>query len=85
MLSYRILDTNQRERGRFTAERIFERISDGRSDARTKVQVEGTGEWTELGNLPEFAERLKSDKLPPRISNARAGRKRFKCRARKLA
>ena len=64
---YRIIDTNQKERGPFDAERICVRIADGRSDAQTKARIEGTDEWRRLGDLPEFAEALKQGELPPPI------------------
>lgn len=65
MSLYRIIDTNQRERGPFSAERICQRIADGRSDAQTKVQVEGSDEWIQLGDIPEFAEPLRWGDHPP--------------------
>ena len=55
---YRIIDTNERERGPFSAERIAQRIADGRANSHTKVQIEGSDEWIPLGNLPEFSETL---------------------------
>src|ERR1039458_6410339 len=65
MSLYRIIDTNQRERGPFSAERICQRIADGRSDAQTKVQIEGSDEWIQLGDIPEFAEPLRWGDHPP--------------------
>jgi hypothetical protein len=67
---YRIIDTNQKERGPFDAERICVRIADGRSDAQTKARIEGTDEWRRLGDLPEFAEALKQGELPPPMPSA---------------
>ena len=70
MSSYKIIDTNQRERGPFDAGRICERIADGRSDAQTPVQVEGSGEWKRLGELPEFAGALRAAAASPESAKA---------------
>jgi hypothetical protein len=55
MARYKIIDTNGREQGPFSAEEICEQIESARSDALTKVQVEGGDEWRRLGELREFA------------------------------
>jgi hypothetical protein len=52
---YKIIGADGRDYGPVSAAELREWISEGRANARTQVQVEGSSEWRTLGALPEFA------------------------------
>src|SRR5258708_7381972 len=52
---YKIIGADCREYGPVTVEQIQQWIREGRANAQTKVQAEGTTEWKALGELPEFS------------------------------
>src|SRR4051794_13851807 len=52
---YKIVGADQEVYGPVTAEELRRWMAEGRADAQTLVQVEGSAEWKPLGTLPEFA------------------------------
>ncbi|MDB6112164.1 MAG: domain containing protein [Pedosphaera sp.] len=52
---YKIVGADQEVYGPVTAEELRRWIAEGRANAQTPVQREGSGEWKPLGTLPEFA------------------------------
>ena len=68
MASYKIIGADGKEYGPVTAEQIRQWITEGRANAQSKLQAEGGADWQLLGNVPEFADALRS--LPPPISAA---------------
>ena len=55
---YKIIGGDQKEYGPVSIEQMRQWIAEGRVNAQTSVQLEGTTEWKPLGSLPEFAELL---------------------------
>jgi hypothetical protein len=56
MANYKLIGADLLEYGPVSAEQIRQWISDGRVNAETKLQPEGTTEWKPLAEVPEFAE-----------------------------
>ncbi len=56
---YTIIGRDQNEYGPVTAEQVRQWIAEGRIDAQTQVQAEGSGLWKPLTDFPGFAEPLK--------------------------
>src|SRR5439155_14946737 len=71
---YKIIGGDEREYGPVTPEQLRLWISEGRVNARTKTQVEGSTEWKPLGSIPEFAAALgippPVSSMPPLVSSA---------------
>jgi len=55
---YKIIGGDGNEYGPVDLVQIRQWIQDGRANAQTKVQPEGTTEWQTLGDIPELAELL---------------------------
>ncbi len=53
---YKILGVDGREYGPATAEQLRQWIREGRANAQTKAQAEGTTEWKPIAAFPEFAD-----------------------------
>jgi hypothetical protein len=53
---YKILGVDGREYGPVTAEQLRQWIREGRANAQTKAQAEGTTEWKPISAFPEFAD-----------------------------
>jgi hypothetical protein len=51
---YKIIGADQKEYGPITADQLRQWISEGRINANTKVQAEGSGVWKTVSELPEF-------------------------------
>lgn len=51
---YRIIGGDGKEYGPVGAEELRQWIAEGRANAQTRVQIEGSGDWRALGELPEF-------------------------------
>jgi hypothetical protein len=65
---YKILGTDQKVYGPVGAVELRQWIAEGRANAQSQVQAEGTAEWRVLGTVPEFAADLAaaaSRALPP--------------------
>jgi hypothetical protein len=58
MQKYKILGADQKEYGPVTAEVLRQWIAQGRANARTLIQQEGSTEWKPLSSYPEFADLL---------------------------
>ncbi len=55
---YKIIGADGKEYGPVNADQIRQWIAEGRVNAQTKAQAEGSAEWTPLGEFPEFNEAL---------------------------
>jgi hypothetical protein len=58
---YTLIGGDGKPYGPVSLQQIRAWIAEGRANAQTKVRLEGTQEWTELGELPE----LRSPETPP--------------------
>ncbi len=52
---YKIIGADGKESGPVSAEGLRQWIAEGRANAQTKIQVEGSTEWKRLEELPEFS------------------------------
>lgn len=52
---YRIIGADGKEYGPITAEQLAQWIAEGRANGQTRVRAEGTAEWRDLCEFPEFA------------------------------
>ena len=52
---YKILGGDGKEYGPISAATLRQWISEGRANAQTQVQAEGSTAWVALGQIPEFA------------------------------
>jgi len=55
---YKIIGGDQREYGPVSAEELKRWINEGRLNAQTRAQREGSSEWKPLSEFPEFAQAL---------------------------
>ena len=62
---FRIIGGDGRQYGPIEADKVRQWIAEGRANAQTMVQVEGSAEWKPLGSLPEFASSLAEAVVPP--------------------
>jgi hypothetical protein len=62
MPSYKIIGADLKEYGPVSEEQIRQWIIEGRVDSETKLQVEGSGEWKQLADVPELAAPLKGNR-----------------------
>jgi TM2 domain-containing membrane protein YozV len=62
---YKIIGADGREYGPVTSEQIHQWIREGRANAQTKVQPEGSTEWKTLAEIPEFAATAPAAAPPP--------------------
>jgi len=67
---YKIIGADQKEYGPVSAEQLRAWIVEGRVNALTSVQLEGTTEWKPLGSLREFAELLGARAVAPGVPPA---------------
>lgn len=66
---YKIIGADQKAYGPVSVEQIRHWITEGRVNAHTQIQAEGTEEWKPLSSFPEFADALgASASVPPPIS-----------------
>lgn len=76
---YKILGTDQKEYGPVTAEVVRQWIAQGRANAQTRAQAEGSTEWKPLSDFAEFKDALPAGGAagpppPPRMHTPAAGR-----------
>ena len=72
---YKIIGADGKEYGPVTAEQLHRWISEGRANAQTQVQSEGSTEWKSLGILPEFADTfVRTQPPPPQVETVNAQR-----------
>jgi hypothetical protein len=64
---YKIVGGDGREYGPVSIDQLRRWVAEGRADAQTRVQAEGSAEWKALSELPEFADlaRPAPPALPP--------------------
>jgi hypothetical protein len=63
---FKIIGVDKKEYGPVSPEHIRQWIAEGRANAATLVQAEGSAQWVPLGSLPEFAAALPTrPSLPP--------------------
>ena len=55
---YKIIGADQNEYGPITAEQVRQWVAEGRLNGLSKIQVDGSGVWKQLRDLPEFATSL---------------------------
>ncbi len=55
---YKLIGADKREYGPVTADQLRQWIAEGRVNAQTPVQPEGSTEWKTIGELPEFSDAL---------------------------
>ena len=55
---YKIIGANQVEYGPITAEQVRQWVTEGRLNGLSKIQVDGSGQWKQLREMPEFASLL---------------------------
>jgi len=62
---YKIIGADGKEYGPVSAAQLRQWVQEGRANAQTQVQVEGSTAWSPLGTLPEFAEVFAAGSPPP--------------------
>ena len=70
---YKIIGADGREYGPITAEQIRQWIAEGRANAQTRAQREGSNEWKSLSAFTEFAALLApplAGAIPPRLTSS---------------
>src|SRR4051794_31171613 len=67
---YKVVGIDQQEYGPVSAEELRRWIAEGRANAQTLAQAEGTAEWKPLINFPEFTPVLAGtfQPIPPPFS-----------------
>lgn len=63
---YRIIGADGREYGPTGADQIRKWIAEGRANAQTRIQAEGSGWWVPLGSMAEFADMFPAAAAPPK-------------------
>ena len=63
---YKIIGADGNEYGPITAEQVRQWVAEGRLNGLSKIQVDGSGIWVQLRDMPEFAASLSPP--PPAIS-----------------
>jgi hypothetical protein len=53
-MNYKVLGSDQKEYGPATPEELRQWLAEGRANARTLVQAEGSADWKPLGSFPEL-------------------------------
>jgi hypothetical protein len=64
---YKIIGADGNEYGPISADQLRQWIAEGRANAQTKVQPEGSTEWKTLGTLAEFADVFAGTTPPPTV------------------
>src|SRR5262249_19809258 len=62
---YKIIGADRKEYGPVSVEELRRWIAEGRLNAQSLVQAEGTAEWKPLGAFAEFADALAAKAGPP--------------------
>jgi TM2 domain-containing membrane protein YozV len=62
---YKIIGADGRQYGPISAEQVKQWVAEGRANAQTMVQAEGSTEWKALANFPEFAAQIPHSAPPP--------------------
>ena len=61
---YKIRGGDGKEYGPVSTETLKQWVAEGRANAQTQIQAEGTTEWLALGQLPEFADQAAAPVTP---------------------
>ena len=64
---YKIIGADGREYGPVSADQLRQWIREGRANAQTKTQAEGSTEWKPLGEFPEFLDLLGASGPAPTV------------------
>lgn len=62
---YKIIGADGRQYGPISADQLQQWIAQGRANAQTMAQVEGSTEWKPLASFPEFATQVSAAAVPP--------------------
>jgi hypothetical protein len=62
---YKIIGADQNEYGPITAGQVRQWMAEGRLNGLSKIQVDGSGVWKQLRDMPEFATLLPPPPPPP--------------------
>ena len=64
---FKIIGADDREYGPVTGDQVRQWIREGRANAQTRIQPEGSTDWTTLGSLSEFEDVLgrRPEQIPP--------------------
>ena len=62
---YKIIGADQNEYGPITAEQVRQWVAEGRLNGLSKIQVDGSGVWKQLRDMPEFSTLLPPPPPPP--------------------
>lgn len=75
MATYKIIGHDQKQYGSVTEDQLRQWIREGRANAQTRVQLEGTTEWKTLGERPEFQTALAgaAPSAPPPLPSSPPG------------
>jgi hypothetical protein len=74
MANYRVIGGDQKQYGPVSTEDLRRWIAQGRLDAQTKVQIEGSAEWKSLAEIPELEEALRNRVPPPPLAPSASSR-----------
>jgi hypothetical protein len=72
MANYKVIGSDQKQYGPVSTEDLRKWIAQGRLDAQTKVQIEGSAEWKSLAEIPELEEALRNRVPPPPLASPSA-------------
>jgi hypothetical protein len=61
---YKIIGADQNEYGPITAEQVRQWLAEGRLNGLSKIQVDGSGVWKQLRDMPEFSTLLPQSAPP---------------------
>lgn len=75
-MNYQIVGADQKEYGPVTSEQLRQWIAQGRANAGTVAQVEGSTEWKQLASFPEFTSMFSS--VPPLVTPPFTGESDFR-------
>jgi uncharacterized membrane protein len=70
---YKIIGGDQKEYGPVSADQIRQWIAEGRANAQTQVQAEGSANWQPLSTFPEFADVLAAQASTKPLTVAETG------------
>lgn len=65
---FKIIGADGQQYGPVSAEQLRQWIVEGRANAQTLVQVEGSADWKPLGQYPEFAAPSIGTTMPPPVA-----------------
>jgi hypothetical protein len=69
---FKIIGGDGKEYGPVSTDQLRQWVTDGRANAQTMVQAEGSTEWKPLGQFPEFAAAGAGGGVPPPVATSPA-------------